>query len=222
MHRTPMHWAASQNAREACSFLVACKCKLCPAEVSELLVSEEAGGTRDGKMGMLCATGKQMLDMRDEEGKTPADCANAKGHISLAQALEYERGGVRATVVTPTSKKVLHHLSSPFHSYTNYVIQDDEKTYQFLSSFLPFVCIIFLAMPYLPYWGLAISCVAAVMMHMSGRVVHWSNKNRTMVPAGLLVATMLGMIWCTIKMNYCIPLSLFSPLPSPSHCPTSL
>jgi palmitoyltransferase len=178
MNRTPMHWAAAQNSREACSFLVTCKCKLCPTEGGD-------NGARDGgNGGRACATGKQMLDMRDEEGKTPADCANAKGHGPLAQELEYERSGVRVTAAQPAPKK------------------DDEKTFQFLSSFLPFVCIIFLGMPYLPFWALAVCCVAAVAMHVSGRVVHWTNKSKTLVPAGLLAASLLGMIWCLVLMHY--------------------
>eukprot|EP00026_Physarum_polycephalum_P004731 Phypoly_transcript_04754.p1 GENE.Phypoly_transcript_04754~~Phypoly_transcript_04754.p1 ORF type:complete len:407 (+),score=28.83 Phypoly_transcript_04754:817-2037(+) len=188
MHRTPMHWAASQNARETCSFLVKCKCKLCP---SSEITGEESGTQDDiGKLGSMCPTGRQMLDVRDEDGKTPADCANTKGHMSLAQELEYERNGVRATVVATAPKK------------------DDEKIYQFLSAFLPFACIIFLGMPYLPYWALVICCAASVVVHVSGRVVHWSSKSRTLIPQGILAAALLGMAWCLVEMHY----SLFTNL----------
>lgn len=175
--RTPMHWAASQNFPEVCALLAKLKCKLCPA----IVVLDGADDNANSKNG-VCATGRQMLDVRDEEGKTPADLAKSKGHPDTAQALDLERGGIKIDVDPPLKKS------------------ESEKLHQFLSSFVPFMCIIFFVMPYFPFWGLAAASGASIGLHMSGRL-KWTNKGRTWVPAGLLLASLVGMFWCILMMN---------------------
>lgn len=104
MNRTPLHWAASQNAAAVCSLLTTKKCKRCPTTNEMDLLSVADG--EQGAQAKVCPTGKQMIDMRDDDGKTPADCATAKQHAALAESLENERRGVRTVVTTSLPKKV--------------------------------------------------------------------------------------------------------------------
>jgi len=207
-HRTPMHWAASQNKPEICAFLANCKCKWCPENTHHATASVvELNGADDKETVWVgdkensgaspvreaCATGRQMLDMRDEDGKTPAECANVKGNTETAQLLEYERGGIRAFNSAPPTK------------------DNTEQIYQFMSSFVPFIFLIFFA-TYLPYWAMLLLAGTAVGVHVTGRI-KWTNSGKTLVPAGMLLASLLGMFWCVVTMdlsNSAIGLMIFA------------
>lgn len=171
--RTPMHWAASQNHQELCLILARAKCKLCSQPI---LDGAYESNTKSGS----CPTGRQMMEIRDEEGKTPSALAIAKGHPDTAQIIEYERGNIKVN-------------SEPKKS-------DTEKLLQFLSSFLPIMCIVFVAMPYLPFYLLLIVIGVVIGVHLSSKL-RWSNKGRTWVPAGFLLASLVGMFWCLLAMN---------------------
>jgi len=174
MSRTPMHWAASANFIDVCHLLAQHKCKLC-------LNGADGADTITEKDGP-CPTGRQMLDMRDEEGRTPAELAKSKGHTDTAQALEFERTGITINVVEPALKKT------------------DDRIPEFLSSFLPFILILFLGMPVLPPLAVLLLVGMAMGVHMSGRI-RWKNKGRTWVPAGLLLASLVGMFWGVLMMG---------------------
>lgn len=191
--RTPLHWAASQNSTEVCSYLAVSRCKLCSSSSSreERTKEEQEGEKEKGEMTCEAVTGREMLDMRDEDGKTPADCAKAKGHEALAQALELERTGIRATVPEVTPKK-----------------DNSEAQHQFLSAFVPFAIVMFLVVPYMPWWGVLAGWFACAAPHARG--IKWSIKGRTLVPAGLLSATISGIVWGYIQMNSYYFMSTFS------------
>lgn len=189
--RTAMHWAASQNSTDVCSFLAVTRCKLCPSKQDEndKEIERERGG--EGEKRCSAVTGREMLEMRDDEGKTPADCAKAKGHDALAQALDLERSGIRATVPSTAPKK-----------------DESEAPYQFLSAFLPFVVVLFFIMPYLPWWGVLLGWLASAAPHARG--MKWSIKGKTFVPAGLLSATVTGMTVCLLTMFNLNFISMFT------------
>jgi len=168
--RSPLHWAASKNHSKICNVLISAKCLKCESDINEG-VSNPKGG---------CPTGKQMLELRDSEGKTPAAVADTKGYSQLAQALEYESRGARV-------------LNSPPEKHYK------EQILQFLSSFIPHMFLVFVCFRLFPYWAILIFCSVAVWIHTS--ILKWSNSQKTWVPAGLLASAIVTMFYGSLFLN---------------------
>lgn len=170
-NRSALHWAAIKNFPKACAVILNAKCLQCESDAN------------DGSPGLAtgpCPTGREMLGIADTDGRTPSECAAYKGHMELSQKLEYERNGIRMLGV-PDKKS------------------SKEDIIQYLSTFIPFH-VIFWAMPFVPFYVIITVAVFLMWVHSSG-VLKWTNRQKTLVPAGLLAGSLMAMFYTSILME---------------------
>lgn len=128
-----------------------------------------------------CPTGTEMMAVNDREGNTPTLCAKIKGHDGLAKLLDGESRGEKVLALPP-----------PAQDKSEYVAQ-------FLSSFLPFIIMMFIVTPYLPLWASILAGLSFIGAHQ--QQFKWSNKQKTLVPAGMMASSLIGTLWCAYLME---------------------